>query len=40
VKTGDVLGVVKTDEDGKTELHFELWQGKITQNPEAWLLRL
>lgn len=40
VKTGDILGVVKTDEDGKTELHFELWQGKVTQNPEAWLLRL
>lgn len=36
VMTGDVLGTVDTI-NGQTQLHFELWQGKIPHNPENWL---
>jgi len=32
------IGVVHTNEaDKKSELHFELWHGKVIQNPEEWL---
>lgn len=32
------LGRIHTDtKDNKTELHFELWQGKTLLNPEQWL---
>jgi septal ring factor EnvC (AmiA/AmiB activator) len=32
------LGLVATDaEEGKTVLHFEVWQGKVLQNPTTWL---
>jgi murein DD-endopeptidase MepM/ murein hydrolase activator NlpD len=32
------LGRIHTDaKDNKTELHFELWQGKTLLNPELWL---
>jgi septal ring factor EnvC (AmiA/AmiB activator) len=24
--------------DQKSELHFELWRGKVIQNPEEWLV--
>lgn len=37
LKTGDALGIIKTDEDNKTELHFEIWLEKTTLNPEEWL---
>lgn len=29
--------IITDDEKSKTELHFELWQGQVTQNPELWL---
>ena len=38
VQTGEELGIIKTDDEGKTELHFELWKGKEKQNPQTWLL--
>ncbi len=44
VKKGDMvttkqpLGIVFTDEEGSTELHFELWQDKSPQNPQNWIL--
>lgn len=38
VQTGEELGIIKTDDEGKTELHFELWKGKEKQNPQLWLL--
>ncbi|MCK9219289.1 MAG: peptidoglycan DD-metalloendopeptidase family protein [Bacteroidales bacterium] len=32
------IGRVHTNaDDQKTELHFELWRGKVIQNPEDWL---
>lgn len=40
VKTKQTIGVVSTDEeDGKTELHFELWQNKVLLNPSSWISR-
>lgn len=47
VKTGDFVAVQKTigtvytdDSSGKTELHFEIWNGKNQLNPIEWLLDL
>jgi len=32
------IGQVFTNpDDQKTELHFEIWRGKVIQNPENWL---
>lgn len=36
VKTGQALGTVGTF-GGETQLHFEIWQGSSSQNPEIWL---
>ncbi len=34
------IGVVYTNTDeGKTELHFEVWQGKVICNPAEWLAK-
>ena len=37
VEVGGRLGTLKTDEDGKTEIHFEIWKGSEKQNPSLWL---
>ncbi|MCX6242168.1 MAG: peptidoglycan DD-metalloendopeptidase family protein [Bacteroidetes bacterium] len=38
VTTRQAIGKVQTNVDEqKTELHFEIWKGKIIQNPESWL---
>ena len=38
VATRQVIGKVHTSaEDSKTDLHFEIWLGKTTQDPQAWL---
>ena len=37
VKLGQKLGIIKTEENGKTEIHFELWKGNAKQNPALWL---
>ncbi|MFZ9954583.1 MAG: murein hydrolase activator EnvC family protein [Flavobacteriales bacterium] len=38
VSTKGEIGVVKTNsEDGKTELHFEIYKGSVVMNPESWL---
>jgi murein DD-endopeptidase MepM/ murein hydrolase activator NlpD len=39
VSTKQKLGVINQDDNGKTTLHFELWKGKVLQNPEAWLAK-
>lgn len=39
VSTKQRIGTIETDENGKTTIHFELWKGKVLQNPEAWILR-
>ncbi len=45
VKTGDTvktkqnIGLINTDEEeNKTEMHFEIWFGKVLTDPENWLL--
>ena len=45
VKTGDIvktkqnIGLINTDEEeNKTEMHFEIWFGKVLTDPENWLL--
>jgi murein hydrolase activator len=38
VATKQNIGTIYTDpQENKTELHFELWQGKTLQNPTDWL---
>jgi septal ring factor EnvC (AmiA/AmiB activator) len=38
VKTKQSIGLIHTDnEKAKTEFHFELWKGKILQNPLDWI---
>jgi murein DD-endopeptidase MepM/ murein hydrolase activator NlpD len=33
-----VIGTINTNiDDNKTELHFEVWQGKLTCNPAEWI---
>ena len=46
VKSGDnilskqILGLVQTNEDdGKTEVHLEIWKGSNKMDPETWLAR-
>jgi murein hydrolase activator len=46
VKTGDkvklkqAIGTVMTNDEGQTELHFEVWKGGVGKlNPEEWLAR-
>lgn len=33
------IGVVDEDEDGATEIHFEIWLNQDKQNPELWLTK-
>lgn len=33
------VGTVAEDEDGATEIHFELWYNQDKQNPEIWLAK-
>lgn len=33
------IGTVAEDEDGATEIHFELWYNQDKQNPEIWLAK-
>ncbi len=37
IKLGQKLGEIKTEDNGKTEIHFELWKGNVKQNPALWL---
>lgn len=39
VTTKQKLGVIEPDDTGKTKLHFELWKGKVLQNPESWIIK-
>ena len=40
VKTKQKIGKIHTDvSTGQTEIHFELWKGKVVQNPMDWLMR-
>lgn len=37
VEISENIGKIKTDENGKTELHFEIWKGNAKQNPSVWI---
>ena len=38
VTTRETIGKIHTDpDDGKSELHFEIWLGKTIQDPQDWL---
>ena len=37
LKTSQSIGTLGTDSDGKTELHFEVWQGNQRMDPQKWL---
>jgi len=37
IKTKQNIGIVDTDENDKTEVHFEIWKGSTLMNPETWL---
>jgi len=39
VKVKETLGLIHTTGNGKTELHFEVWNGKHKQNPAYWLTK-
>lgn len=39
VSKGTILGYTLAEENGKSQLHFELWKDKVKQDPEAWLVR-
>lgn len=37
IKTGEAIGVSSVNDEGVSEVHFELWRDKVKQNPESWL---
>jgi murein hydrolase activator len=37
VKTKQNIGVLMTDEDNRSELHFEIWKGSVILNPTQWI---
>jgi septal ring factor EnvC (AmiA/AmiB activator) len=43
VKSGDmvttkhVIGTVQTDDEGKSEVHLEIWKGSSKMDPEGWI---
>ncbi|MCB9245370.1 MAG: peptidoglycan DD-metalloendopeptidase family protein [Flavobacteriales bacterium] len=37
VNRGDKLGIVRTNDEGIADFHFEIWQGSTKLNPEDWL---
>ena len=39
LETKESVGRVHTNTKGKTELHFEIWKGKVLLNPSDWILK-
>jgi len=37
LSSGTKLGQVMTDEEGRTILNFQVWQGQAKQNPASWI---
>jgi len=37
LKLGQNIGILGIDSEGKTELHFEVWQGNQRMDPQKWL---
>ena len=39
ISSGDYLADVVTNNEGTTELHFQIWKNNIKLNPEKWIYR-
>lgn len=39
IETQESIGSIITDDNGKTEIHFEIWQGNQKQNPSLWVVK-
>jgi murein hydrolase activator len=39
ISTKQNIGLVETDDNSKTEVHFEIWKGSNAMNPELWLFK-
>lgn len=39
VNLKQIIGTIAQDEDGATEIHFEIWYNQDKQNPEIWLAK-
>ena len=39
VRTSQRIGSVASDEDGTSEINFQVWKNTVRQNPESWLKR-
>lgn len=39
VKTKQTIGTVRSDDDGKAEVHLEIWKGSVMLNPEGWIFK-
>ena len=37
IQVNDAIGTVYTDNDGLSELYFEVWKKNVTLNPQQWL---
>ena len=37
VTTKQVIGTVQTDDEGKSEVHLEIWKGSSKMDPEGWI---
>ncbi len=38
ISTKQVIGTVQTDDDGKSEVHLEIWKGSNKMDPEGWIV--
>ena len=39
IKTGEVIGLLSDDDNGKTAGHLEIWNGKNKMDPAVWIAR-
>ena len=39
VKAKQNIGTVASNDNSSGELHFEIWKGQVTQNPQSWLFK-
>ncbi|CAN5671177.1 peptidoglycan DD-metalloendopeptidase family protein [soil metagenome] len=37
ISTKEVIGTVQTDDEGKSEVHLEIWKGSNKMDPEGWI---
>jgi septal ring factor EnvC (AmiA/AmiB activator) len=37
ISTKQIIGTVQTDDEGKSEVHLEIWKGSNKMDPEGWI---